>query len=55
MGLAKRMIDGAQTADREAALEVERLSQLLAASSAEHLAYLHGVQAGSLERGEAQV
>ena len=54
VGLAKAMVDGAQARDRATALEVERISQLLAASSAEHLAYLDAVRAGAPVREETR-
>ena len=47
VGLSKSMVDGALGWDRETGVEVERMSQLLAASSAEHLAFLAAVRAGA--------
>lgn len=52
--LSKRMVDGALGWDRETGMEVERMSQLLAASSAEHLAFVDAVRAGAPVRGRPQ-
>jgi 2-(1,2-epoxy-1,2-dihydrophenyl)acetyl-CoA isomerase len=46
LGLSKRLVDGAPGWDLGTALDHERLSQLLAASSDEHRAYLDAVRAG---------
>lgn len=51
VGLSKRMVDGALGWDRETGMEVERMSQLLAASSAEHVAFLAAIRAGVPLRG----
>ena len=53
VGMAKRMIDGAHAWDRETALEMERMSQLLAAASPEHVAYVGAVREGAPVRAEA--
>lgn len=54
VALSKRMIDGALLWDRETSSEVERMSQLLASSSTEHLAFLTALRAGVPLRGEGQ-
>ncbi|MCW2682052.1 MAG: enoyl-CoA hydratase [Frankiales bacterium] len=51
VGLSKRMVDGALVWDRETGMEVERMSQLLATTSAEHVAFLESVRAGVPLRG----
>lgn len=47
VGLSKRMIDNALDWDSATAMEVERMSQVLAASSADHLAFVEAVRAGA--------
>jgi len=53
MGLTKRMLNVTFETDLGSAMDSERLSQLLASTSAEHLAYLAAVkEAGSARGGE---
>jgi 2-(1,2-epoxy-1,2-dihydrophenyl)acetyl-CoA isomerase len=47
LGLSKRLVDGAPGRDLSTALDHERLSQLIAAASDEHAAYLAAVKAGA--------
>lgn len=47
IGLSKRLVDGAPGWDLATAMDHERLSQLVAAGSDEHRAYLDAVKAGA--------
>jgi 2-(1,2-epoxy-1,2-dihydrophenyl)acetyl-CoA isomerase len=51
LGLTKRMLNRSMESDLSSALDAERASQLIAATSDEHLSYLEGVRAGSGARG----
>ena len=51
LGLTKRMLNRGLESDLSSAMDAERVSQLLASTSDEHVAYLEGVRAGSGARG----
>jgi 2-(1,2-epoxy-1,2-dihydrophenyl)acetyl-CoA isomerase len=51
LGLTKRMLNRALESDLSSAMDAERIGQLVASASDEHLSYLGEVQAGSGARG----
>jgi len=54
LGLTKHMLNRSLESDLSAAMDAERVGQLLAAASEEHLAYLEAVKSGAGARGASK-